>query len=99
MIEEYLDIIAVTAMAVIALTLFFGVEHVSTPAVCQAVKLVLESPGSELRVYGRFRVEYATDGAYLSCGLLLPRDRILSIEKTQGHLIIGSTADGKIYIR
>jgi len=98
-IEEYLDVAAVALMAAAALLLFFGVEHASTPAVCQAVKLALENPGSELRVYGRFRAERAGGGVYLTCGLYLPGDRILAIEKTRGHLIVGSTADGRIYIR
>ncbi len=99
MIEEYLDLIAVLLMAAAALLLFFGVEHASTPAVCQAVRLVLENPGSELHIFGKFCAEYVSDGVYLSCGLFLPRGKVLSIEKTQGYLIIGSTADGKIYIR
>mgnify|MGYP000709127464 CR=1 FL=1 len=99
MIEEYLDLIAVVLMASVALVLFLGVEHVSTPSVCQAVKLALENPGSEFRVFGNFKTENSTAGIYLSCGLLLPKNKVLAIEDRHGYLIIGSTADGKIYIR
>jgi hypothetical protein len=99
MIEEYLDLVAVMLMAAMALSLIFGVQYISTPSVCQAVKLVLENPGSELRIYGRFEIRNYTDHLYINCGLWVPKDQVLTIEKAQGYMIIGSTAEGKLYIR
>jgi hypothetical protein len=98
-IEEYLDIIAVTMMAITTLVLFLGVIDISAPAICQAVKTVLEHPGSELVVYGRFKVVSSGEYVYLSCGVAVPREKVLIIERTSGYLAVGSTAEGKLYIR
>ncbi len=99
MIEEYLDIIAVLLMVVIALAAFFGLSYVSSPAVCKAAAAVLQNPGSELVVWGRFRYSADSQHVYLSCGLKIPRSSILAIEKTEGLLRVGSTADGLLYIK
>jgi hypothetical protein len=98
MIEEYLDIVAVLAMAVIALAAFFGLSYVSSPSVCKAAEAVLQNPGSELVVWGRFRYSADPQYVYLSCGLAVPRSSV-RIEKTEGVLRVGSTADGLLYIR
>ncbi len=97
MIEEYLDLVAVLAMAVIALAAFFGLSYASSPSVCKAAEAVLQNPGSELVVWGRFRYTADPQYVYLSCGLKIPRSSI-RIEKTEGLLRIG-TADGLLYIR
>jgi hypothetical protein len=98
MIEEYLDLVAVLAMAVIALLAFFGLSYVSSPSVCKAAEAVLQNPGSELVVWGRFRYSADSQYVYLSCGLAVPRSSV-RIEKTEGLLRIGSTADGLLYIK
>ena len=98
MIEEYLDLVAVLAMAVVALAAFFGLSYVSSPSVCKAAVAVLQNPGSELVVWGRFRYSNDSQYVYLSCGLTIPRSSI-RIEKTEGVLRVGSTADGLLYIR
>ena len=98
MIEEYLDLAAVMLMAVIALAAFFGLSYTSSPAVCKAAEAVLKNPGSELVVWGRFRYTADQQYVYLSCGLKIPRSSV-SIEKTEGVLRIGSTADGLLYIK
>jgi len=98
MIEEYLDLVAVLAMAIIALAAFFGLSYVSSPSVCKAAEAVLKNPGSELVVWGRFRYTADSQYVYLSCGLAVPRSSI-RIEKTEGLLRIGSTADGLLYIK
>ncbi len=98
MIEEYLDLVAVLAMAIIALVVFFGLLYVSSPVVCKAAEAVLQNPGSELVVWGRFRYSADSQYVYLTCGLAVPRSS-LRIEKTEGLLRVGSTADGLLYIR
>ncbi len=98
MIEEYLDLVAVLAMAVIALAAFFGLSYVSSPSVCKAAVAVLQNPGSELVVWGRFRYSADSQYVYFSCGLAVPRSSV-RIEKTEGVLRIGSTADGLLYIK
>jgi hypothetical protein len=98
MIEEYLDIIAVLLMAVVALAAFFGLSYVSSPSVCKAAEAVLKNPGSELVVWGRYRYSADSQYVYFSCGLRIPRSSI-RIEKTEGLLRIGSTADGQLYIK
>jgi len=98
MIEEYLDLAAVMLMAVIALAAFFGLSYVSSPSVCKAAEAVLKNPGSELVVWGRFRYSADPQYVYLSCGLAVPRSSV-RIEKTEGVLRIGSTADGLLYIK
>jgi len=98
MIEEYLDLVAVLAVAIIALAAFFGLSYVSSPSVCKAAEAVLQNPGSELVVWGRFRYTADSQYIYLSCGLAVPRSSIL-IEKTEGVLRIGSTANGLLYIK
>ena len=98
MIEEYLDLVAVLAMAIIALTAFFGLSYTSSPSVCKAAEAVLQNPGSELVVWGRFRYTADSQYIYLSCGLAVPRSSI-RIEKTEGVLRIGSTANGLLYIK
>jgi hypothetical protein len=99
MIEEYLDFVAVLAMAVVALAAFFGLSYVSSPSVCKAAEAVLQNPGSELVVWGRFRYINDSQYVYLSCGLRIPHSSVLAIEKTEGVLRIGSTADGLLYIK
>jgi len=98
MIEEYLDLVAVLAMAVVVLVAFFGLSYTSSPSVCKAAEAVLQNPGSELVVWGRFRYTADSQYIYLSCGLAVPRSSI-RIEKTEGVLRIGSTADGLLYIK
>ena len=98
MIEEYLDLVAVLAVAVIALAAFFGLSYVSSPSVCKAAEAALKNPGSELVVWGRFRYTADSQYIYLSCGLAVPRSSI-RIEKTEGVLRIGSTANGLLYIK
>jgi len=98
MIEEYLDLVAVLAMAIIALAAFFGLSYTSSPSVCKAAEAVLQNPGSELVTWGRFRYSNDSQYVYLSCGLAVPRSSI-RIEKTEGVLRIGSTADGLLYIK
>jgi hypothetical protein len=98
MIEEYLDLVAVLAMAVVALVTFFGLSYTSSPSVCKAAEAVLQNPGSELVVWGRFRYSADSQYIYLSCGLAVPRSSV-RIEKTEGLLRIGSTADGLLYIK
>jgi hypothetical protein len=98
MIEGYLDLVAVLAMAVIALAAFFGLSYATSPAVCKAAVAVLQNPGSELVVWGRFRYTADQQYVYLSCGLKIPRSSI-RIEKTEGVLRIGSTANGLLYIK
>jgi hypothetical protein len=97
-IEEYLDLVAVLAMAVVALVAFFGLSYASSPSVCKAAEAVLQNPGSELVVWGRFRYSADSQYVYLSCGLAVPRSSV-RIEKTEGLLRIGSTADGLLYIK
>jgi hypothetical protein len=97
-IEEYLDLVAVLAMAVVALVAFFGLSYTTSPAVCKAAEAVLKNPGSELVVWGRFRYTADSQYVYLSCGLAVPRSSI-RIEKTEGLLRVGSTADGLLYIK
>jgi len=99
MIDDYLDIIAVTAMAAVALAAFFGLTYASSPQVCKAAEAVLQNPGSELLVWGRFSYSADSQYVYLSCGLAVPRSSVLAIERTEGLLTIGSTADGLLYIR
>ena len=99
MIEEYLDLVAVLAMAIIALAAFFGLTYTTSPSVCKAAEAVLKNPGSELVVWGRFRYRADSQHIYLSCGLAVPRSSILAIEKTEGVLRVGSTANGLLYIR
>ena len=98
MIEEYLDLVAVLAMAVVVLAAFFGLSYVSSPVVCKAAEAVLQNPWSELVVWGRFRYSADSQYVYLSCGLAVPRSSV-RIEKTEGLLRIGSTADGLLYIK
>jgi hypothetical protein len=98
-IEEYLDLVAVLVMAVVALAAFFGLSYVSSPSVCKAAEAVLQNPGSELVAWGRFRYSADSQYVYLSCGQAIPRSSVLAIEKTEGLLRIGSTADGLLYIR
>jgi hypothetical protein len=98
-IEEYLDFVAVLAMAVVALAAFFGLSYMSSPSVCKAAEAVLQNPGSELVVWGRFRYSADSQYVYLSCGLKIPRTSVLAIEKTEGVLKIGSTAGGLLYIK
>ena len=99
MIDDYLDIIAVTAMAAVALAAFFGLTYASSPQVCRAAEIALSNPGSELLVWGRFSYSADSQYVYLSCGLAVPRSSILAIERTEGLLIVGSTADGLLYIK
>ena len=99
MIEEYLDITAVLLMAIAALAAFSGLSHATSPSVCKAAAAVLQNPGSELVVWGRFRYSADSQYVYLSCGLRIPRSSVLAIERTEGLLRIGSTADGLLYIK
>jgi hypothetical protein len=99
MIEEYLDITAVLLMAIAALAAFSGLSYATSPSVCKAAATVLQNPGSELVVWGRFRYTADSQHIYLSCGLKIPRTSVLAIEKTEGVLRVGSTADGLLYIK
>ncbi len=99
MIEEYLNLVAVLVMAAVALAAFFGLSYVSSPSVCKAAEAVLQNPGSELVVWGRFRYNADSQYVYLSCGLRISRPSVLAIEKTEGLLRVGSTADGLLYIK
>ena len=97
MIEEYLELAAVTALAVIAITAFAYIfAYITTPAACQAVRLAAENPGSELVAYGRLRV--ITNDTHVSlCGITIEKDKIL-IYRTEGYLFIVSD-NYKIYIK
>ncbi|MCY0891728.1 MULTISPECIES: hypothetical protein [Pyrobaculum] len=100
MTDDLLQIVAITVFSILVLTLFLLIfPYVSTPAVCQATRLVLENPGSEIIVYGRFRVSNDTYFVYFSCGLQIPKEKIQVIYKTEGKLVIGTTADGFLYVR
>jgi hypothetical protein len=99
MMEEYLGLVAVLVMAVVALAAFFGLSYATSPSVCKAAAAVLKNPGSELVVWGRFRYSADSQYLYLSCGLRIPRSSVLAIEKTEGLLRIGTTADGLLYIK
>jgi len=98
MIEEYLDITAVLLMAIAVLAAIFGLSYATSPLVCKAAEVALRIPGSELVVWGRFRYSADSQYVYLSCGLRIPRSSV-RIEKTEGLLRVGSTADGLLYIR
>jgi len=97
-IEEYLHLVAVMLMAAAALVAFFGLWYVSSPSVCKAAEIALANPGSELVVWSRFRYSADSQYVYLSCGLRIPRSSVLAIERTEGLLRVGSTADGLLYI-
>ncbi|AFA38641.1 hypothetical protein Pogu_0614 [Pyrobaculum oguniense TE7] len=100
MTDDLLQLIATTGLAVLAFVLFAtAFQHTSTPSVCQAAKTALENPGTELLVYGKIRVWNDTQYVYLSCGLRVERGRVLVIERTEGALRVGSTADGRLYIK
>ena len=100
MTDDVLQLAATTALAVAAFVLFAtAFQHASTPAVCQAARIALENPGTELLVYGRFRVWADSQYVYLSCGLRVEKSRVLSIERTEGALHVGTTADGRLYIK
>ncbi|MFN7105180.1 MAG: hypothetical protein ACK4M3_01120 [Pyrobaculum sp.] len=96
---EELTLAATILLATAALSSYVAISHLSTPAPCQAVKMALEVPGSELVVYGRFHVVEEGKYLYLSCGVKIERWRVLAIEKTAGVLTVGTTADGLLYIR
>lgn len=98
MVEDILEVIAVNTLALFTLAIFLTLYTYSTPNVCQVAETVLKFPGSEIHVYGRFKVWNDTKHVYLSCGLALPRDKVLQINRTEGLLRIGSTAEGKLYI-
>lgn len=100
MTDDLLQLVATTALAVAAFVLFAtAFQHASTPAVCQAARVALESPGTELLVYGKFRVWSDGQYVYLSCGLRVEKSRVLAVERTEGALRVGTTADGRLYIR
>ncbi|MFN3803520.1 MAG: hypothetical protein ACK4SY_00480 [Pyrobaculum sp.] len=97
---EELTLAALLLLAVATFSSYVATfVHLSTPAPCQAVKMALEVPGSELVVYGRFHVVKDGGYLYLSCGVKIERWRVLAIERTAGVLTIGTTADGLLYIR
>jgi hypothetical protein len=99
MIEDVVSVVAVVALAVAAaLVITMALANFSTPSVCRAAELVLQNPGSTLVVYGRFRVWSDNKSVYFSCGLVVERQRIVAVEKTEGVLIIESTPDGTLYI-
>lgn len=97
--EELTAVVARLVLAAAAVALALAVANASTPAPCQAAKLALERPGTELLIYGRFRVEDKGESIWLSCGLAVPRSRILAIERMWGVMRVGSTADGRLYIK
>jgi hypothetical protein len=100
MIEEVVEVVGITALATAAFVLFYtAMNHISTPGVCYAARLALENPGSQLVVYGKFSTWSDERYVYLSCGLAVERDRVLAIEKNEGALTVGSTLEGKLYIR
>lgn len=100
MTDYYLTLIGFLFLVTAALTVYItSLTHYSTPTPCLAVKLVLQNPGSELVVYGKFRVFEEDSYVYLTCGLKIERQRVLYIEKTEGVLRVGSTSDGLLYIR
>ncbi len=66
---------------------------------CRAAEIALENPGTELVVYGRVWAWNDSRYVYLSCGLRAPLSRVLAINKTAGELVVGSTADGRLYIK
>jgi len=100
MIDEYLGIIATLLLALAVLTvLFTAFDNFSTPSVCTAVKIVLENPGSEVVAYGKVKAWDLGDRLYFSCGVAVEKQRVMTVEKTEGMLIIGTTADGLLYTR
>jgi len=100
MIDEYLGLIATLLLAAATLAvLFTAFDNFSTPTVCTAVKMVLENPGSEVLAYGKVRVWDHGDHLYFSCGVAVEKRRVIAVEKTEGLLTIGTTADGLLYIR
>lgn len=100
MTDYLLQVVAITIFSILILTLFLLIfPYVSTPAVCQATRLVLENPGSEIIVYGRFRVSNDTRFVFFSCGLQIPKEKIQVIYRTEGKLVIGTTADGLLYVK
>jgi len=100
MIDEYLGIIATLLLAVATLAvLFTAFDNFSTPTVCTAVKMVLENPGSEILTYGKVRVWDLGGHLYFSCGVAVEKRRIMTVEKTEGLLTIGTTAEGLLYIK
>lgn len=99
MIDEILQLVAVVAMA--AVVLFAAAQaydNYTTPSVCKAVETVLKNPGSEVVVYGKVKAWLDGSYVYLSCGLAVNKSRLV-VKKTTGRLIIGSTADGVLYIK
>jgi len=100
MIDEYLGIIATLLLAVATLAVLFAAfDNFSTPSICTTVKIALENPGSEVIAYGKVKVWDLGDRVYFSCGVAVEKRRIMAVEKTEGVLIIGTTADGLLYIR
>jgi len=100
MIDEYLGLIATLLLAVATLAVLFGAfDNFSTPSVCTAVKIALENPGSEVVAYGKVNVLDLGDHLYFSCGVAVEKWRVIALEKTEGLLTIGTTADGLLYIR
>ncbi|MEZ0320004.1 MAG: hypothetical protein ABWK05_08460 [Pyrobaculum sp.] len=99
MTDELLQVIAQTALAAAALLMvYFAYDNYSTPGVCKAAEVALRNPGSELVVYGKVKAWQEGTYVLLSCGLKINKSRV-SIEKTMGRLVIGSTASGQLYIR
>lgn len=98
--EELIELAAILALAAIAFVAFaIAFQYYSTPAVCRTVELVVQSPGSSLVVYGKVRVWASSQYVYFSCGLAVPKDKVLAVERTEGVLTIGTTADGLLYIK
>ncbi|MEM1597899.1 MAG: hypothetical protein QXP31_03360 [Pyrobaculum sp.] len=100
MIDELLQLIALVAMAAaVLLAVVETYDNYSTPSVCRAAETALKNPGSELVVYGKVKVWHDGGSVYFSCGLVVDKSRVLFIEKTTGRLVVGSTADGMLYIK
>ncbi|ABO07753.1 hypothetical protein [Pyrobaculum calidifontis] len=100
MIDVYLGLIATLLLAVATLAVLFTVfDNFSTPSVCTAVKIALENPGSEVIAYGKVKVWDLDDRLYFSCGVAVEKRRIMTVEKTEGLLTIGTTAEGLLYIK
>jgi len=100
MIDEYLGLIATLLLAVATLAvLFTEFDNFSTPSVCTAVKIALENPGSEVVTYGKVKVQNIGDRVYFSCGVAVEKRRVMTVEKTEGVLIVGTTADGLLYVK
>lgn len=99
MIDDLLQIIVMTALAVTALLVIVtAFDNYSTPSVCRAAEAALRNPGSEIIVYGKIKTWQDERYVYFSCGLIVNKSQVV-VEKTTGRLKVESTADGHLYIK